>query len=77
MGVDLNKKFWAISANPSKTFNNYQDAENAAKRAIDTKNCYGQSASTYYVMEGVAVVRQPLPSAEVTQLSAATASTAS
>lgn len=62
------KFFFALPKGAGKSYKTYEEAEEAAKRSVAGGNLYNPAADTYYILETTAMVKRPLPEAEVTKL---------
>lgn len=64
----MKKFYYALPAKAAKQYDTYEDAEAAAKKAVGRINDgYGCSGDVY-IMETVAIAKQPIPDVEVTKL---------
>lgn len=69
----MKKFYYVLPAKAAKQYENYADAEEAAKKAVGNKNTsrYADECgfgSDIYILETVAVAKQPIPDIEVTKL---------
>jgi hypothetical protein len=66
----MKKFFYVLPAKAAKQYDTYEAAEEAAKKSVGrgndmfTNGCGGD----YYIMETIAVAKQPIPDVEVTKL---------
>ena len=69
----MKKFYYALPSGAAKKYETYEDAETAAKKAVGGRNVsrYADElgmASDVYILETIAVAKQPIPDIEVTKL---------
>ena len=66
----MKKFYYVLPAKAAKQYDTYEDAETAAKKAAGRSNVemYGREPGDVYILETVAVAKQPIPDIEITKM---------
>lgn len=66
----MKKFYYVLPPKAAKQYDTYEEAEAAAKKSAGRPGCdgYGREGGDVYIMETVAVAKQPIPDIEVTKL---------
>ena len=66
----MKKFYYVLPAKAAKQYDTYELAEEAAKKSVGRGNVdtYGRDPGDYFILETVAIAKQPIPDVEVTKL---------
>jgi hypothetical protein len=65
----MKKFFVALPFKATKQYDTYELAEEAAKKTVGNKDCFNSyGTGDVYILEAIAVAKQPIPDVEVTKL---------
>jgi hypothetical protein len=65
----MKKFYYVLPAKAAKQYDTYEDAEAAAKKSVGRgQDAYGRDTGDVFIMETIAVAKQPVPDIEVTKL---------
>jgi hypothetical protein len=66
----MKKFYYVLPLKAAKQYDTYEDAEAAAKKAAGRQNVdmYGRDSGDVFILESIAIAKQPVPDVEVTKL---------
>jgi len=66
----MKKFYYVLPLKAAKQYETYEEAETAAKKAAGRQatDMYGREPSDVFILESIAIAKQPIPDVEVTKL---------
>ena len=67
----MKKFYYVLPSKAAKQYDTYEDAEAAAKKSVGRTghtDIYGREPGDVFILETIAVAKQPIPDIEVTKL---------